>query len=93
MIPSGATVFTETRELDHLETAYGVVLVFPSGLELTLCPGTIDPLLARTDISDPVALAIVESIRQSAEDDRSAAGGPTAKGEYSLRAPFPNHAA
>ena len=89
LVPSGATVFHEFREFDHLETGYGAVLIFPSGLELTLHPDTVDPLLARTDITDPVALAIVESIRQSAEEERSAAGGPTPKGEYSLRAPYP----
>ena len=89
LVPSGATVFHEFREFDHLETGYGAVLIFPSGLELTLHPDTVDALLARTDITDPVALAIVESIRQSAEEERSAAGGPTPKGEYSLRAPFP----
>ena len=89
LVPSGATVFHEFREFDHLETGYGAVLIFPSGLELTLHPDTVDALLARTDITDPVALAIVESIRQSAEEERSAAGGPTPKGEYSLRAPYP----
>ena len=89
LVPSGATVFHEFREFDHLETGYGAVLIFPSGLELTLHPDTVDALLARTDITDPVALAIVESIRQSAEEERSAAGGPTPQAQYQLRAPFP----
>ena len=88
-VPSGATVFHEFREFDHLETGYGAVLIFTSGLELTLHPDTVDALLARTDITDPVALAILESIRRSVEEEWAAATGPIPQAQHSLRAPFP----
>ena len=89
LVPSGATVFQEFREFDHLETGYGAVLIFPSGLELTLHPDTVDTMLARTDITDPVALAILKSIRQSGPEYGPADAAPTPKAEYSLRAPGP----
>ena len=63
-IPEGATVFLEFRESDTLEGGYGSVLIFPSGFELIIHPDTIDSLLARTDITDPVANAVIESIRR-----------------------------
>ncbi len=63
-IPEGATVFLEFRESDTLEGGYGSLLIFPSGFELIIHPDTIDDLLARGDITDPVANAVIESIRR-----------------------------
>ncbi|MDE2896472.1 MAG: hypothetical protein OXN87_13890 [Chloroflexota bacterium] len=64
-IPDGITLYMEPRFLDGFIPDWGIVLIFPSGFELVLHPQTIDALLARTDITDPVAAAVVESMRQS----------------------------
>ena len=90
-VPEGETLFWQSRPFEGYDPPIAHVLIFESGLELVLHPQTLDALLARTDSTDPVAVAVLDSMRKSLQvrkDEDSCNPHPDAV-VFSLSAPFP----
>ena len=67
-VPEGEGFYREYREFEGRDPLVGLVMIFPSGLELEMHPDLIDGVLARTDITDPLAVAILDSLRRSVQE-------------------------
>lgn len=89
LVPENASLFHETREFDHLETGFAPVLIFPSGLELVLHPDTLDSILQRSDITDPVAIEVIDSMRRSIAEEASGNNQQSTGDRVQASIPFP----
>lgn len=69
-VPEDAAVFVEFRDIEGIRQGRVAVLIFESGAELIVHPDLLDDLLARTDIADSTALAVLASIRRSVDEAR-----------------------
>ena len=75
-VPEGEVVYYENREFEGRDPLFGLVLIFPSGLELEMHPDLIDGVLARTDITDPLAVSVLDSLRRSIQELEYTVSGP-----------------
>lgn len=69
-IPEDAAVLVEFRDIESIQQGRVAVLIFESGDELIVHPDLLDNLLARTDITDSTALAVLASLRRSVDEAR-----------------------
>lgn len=70
IIPEDAAVLVEFRDIESIQQGRVAVLIFESGDELIIHPDLLDNLLARTDITDSTALAVLASLRRSVDEAR-----------------------